>query len=93
MGPLDVLWHLMNFFGPAVGVGVFAALLAKLLWWRDLKNVGWVRLSLWGAASSAVVLVVGLFIYGQDGKTGTYAAMVLACAIALWWAAFGPGRR
>jgi len=23
----------------------------------------------------------------------TYGAMTLACAVALWWAGFGPGRR
>jgi hypothetical protein len=93
MGPLDALWHLLNFMGPAVGVGGFAAALAKLLWWRELRTVGWLRLALWGGVSSLTILVAGLAVYGHDGKTGTYVAMVLACALALWWAAFGPGRR
>ena len=39
MGPLDAFWHLLNFFAPAVGVGLIAAALAKLLWRRELAGV------------------------------------------------------
>ena len=31
MGPLDATWHLLNFFAPALGTGLIAADLAKLL--------------------------------------------------------------
>jgi hypothetical protein len=40
-----------------------------------------------------VVSLAGLVISGRDGRMVTYAAMTLACALALWWAGFGPGRR
>ena len=30
MGPLDAVWHLLNFFAPAVGVGAVTAIAAKL---------------------------------------------------------------
>lgn len=86
MGPIDGLIHLANFFLPALGVAAWAALLAKLLWRRELKGVSWMRLAGWSAAAGAVVLLAGLVYFGHDGKMATYAAMVLACALALAWA-------
>jgi hypothetical protein len=92
MGVLDGLWHLLNFFAPAVGVGVMAAWLAKLLWWRDLKSVSPWRMALWAVAASSLALVAGLLWTGHDGKMATYGAMVVACALALWWAGWGRRR-
>jgi hypothetical protein len=90
---LDVLWHLLNFFAPAAGLGVIAAGLAKLLWRRELSSVAWRRLALPAGLAGAAVLVGGLAILGRDGRMATYAAMVVACAFSLWWWGFGPGRR
>ena len=39
MGPIDALWHLLNFFIPAVGVGCLGAAAVKLLWRRGLPWV------------------------------------------------------
>jgi hypothetical protein len=47
----------------------------------------------WSAGAAAVATLAGLVVGGRDGRMGTYAAMVAASAAALWWAAFGPGRR
>lgn len=93
MGPLDALWHLLNFLVPAFGVAALAAAGAKLLWRRDLAGVSWRRLAAWAFVASAVVLVAGLAIFGRDGKMATYGGLILASAAALWWAGFGPGRR
>ncbi len=93
MGPIDAFWHLLNFFAPAVGVGLLASGLAKLLWRRELKGVGWLRLAAWAAAGCTAVLIAGLVVFGHDGKMATYAAMVAACALTLWWVGFGPMRR
>jgi len=93
---LDVLggfWHLANFFAPALGMALFATLLAKLLWWRDLRDVPWGRLLVWGAGAAALVCIVGLVVFGRDGKMITYGAMVVACALGLWWVGFGARRR
>jgi hypothetical protein len=90
---LDVLWHLLNFFAPAAGLGVIAAGAAKLLWRRELSSVAWRRLALPAGLAGAAVLVGGLVILGRDGRMATYAAMVVACAFSLWWRGFGPGRR
>ena len=92
MGMLDGLWHLLNFFAPAVVVGTLAAALTKLIWRNQLKAVPWTRLAAWAAATGAVVLVAGLVITGRDGKMSTYGALVVANAVSLWWVAFGPRR-
>lgn len=93
MGPIDALWHVLNFVAPALGVGLVAPALAKLLWRRELKRVSWIRLSAWSVAGCAGMLVAGLVVFGHDGKMATYAAMVAACALALWWVGFGPRQR
>ncbi len=82
MSPLDAFWHLLNFLAPAIAVGGLASLLAKLVFRRDLKRTGWMKLWLWAAVCSAAVLLAGLMVFGHDG---TYVAMVAACAASLWW--------
>jgi hypothetical protein len=92
MGMLDGLWHLLNFFAPAVVVGALAAGLTKLFWRNQLKSVPFTRLAAWAVAAGAVALVAGLVVTGRDGKMSTYGALVVANAVSLWWAAFGPRR-
>ena len=92
MGPLDALWHVLNLLAPALGLGLIAAGLSKLLWRRALAAVPWRRLIAWACAAALLALVAGLVLSGHDGRMATYAAMVLASAVALWWVGFGPGR-
>jgi hypothetical protein len=93
MGPLDAVWHLANLFVPSLALGALTAACAKLLWRRDLAGVSWRRLAGPAAAAGALVTLAGLVLTGRDGRMVTYAAMVAACAVALWWQGFGPGRR
>lgn len=94
MGPIDALIHFVNFFAPALGLAALAAALVKLLWWRALRGVSWLRLARAGALWAAVALVGGLLVFGRDGKMFTYAAMVAATAAALLWAGWlGAARR
>jgi hypothetical protein len=88
MGPLDALWHVLNFFAPALGVALFTSALAKLLWRRELAGAAWARLFWWSALAGALVLVAGLIVFGRDGRMATYGAVVVATALALWWAGF-----
>lgn len=85
MTPLDAFWHLLNLFAPAFGLGLIAAGLTKLLWRRALAGVPWITLALWASAAAALALLAGLVLSGRDGRMLTYAAMVCACAAALWW--------
>ena len=93
MGFLDALLHLLNFLMPALGTGVIAATLAKLLWRRELAAVAWRRLVQWACLANLGVLVVGLIVAGRDGRMATYGAIGLATALALWAVGFGPARR
>ncbi|MEO5881633.1 MAG: hypothetical protein ABIQ06_04400 [Caldimonas sp.] len=88
MNPVDAFWHFANFFAPAVVTGFIAAGATKLLWRRQLAGVGWGRLGVWASATMAAVLAIGLVFFEHDGKMATYAVMVVACALALWWVGF-----
>jgi hypothetical protein len=90
---LDVLWHLLNFFAPALGVAVIAASATKLLWRRHLATVAWRRLVVPAGLAGMAVLLAGLVLLGRDGRMATYGALVVANALSLWWRGFGPGRR
>jgi hypothetical protein len=89
---LDAFWHIVNFPLPALGVGAFGAAAAKLLWRRELADTSWLRLAAWASAAGVVALLAGLGFFGRDGKMASYALLVLAAAVALWWAGFGRRR-
>lgn len=86
MSPLDALWHVLNFFAPALGVGLISASLAKFLWRRALKTTAWRRLVAWTTAANAIALLAALLLLGRDGTMLGYGAMLLACSVSLWWA-------
>ena len=88
MNPVDAFWHIANFFAPALVVGYLAAGATKLLWRNELRAKGWLLLGAWPSAAMAGVSVLGLVVFEHDGKMLTYAAMIVACAMALWWAGF-----
>jgi hypothetical protein len=88
MSPLDGLWHLLNFVAPAFGVALLSASLMKWLWRRELVAVPWRRLVVWAAAAGVLALLAGLLVFGRDGKIATYGALIVASALALWWAGF-----
>ena len=88
MTPLDLVWHLLNFMAPAVTLGALTVLLAKLVWRQALRGMPWRRLWLYAVGAAATAGLVGLAVTGRDGKVGTYGAMVLACAVGTYWAAF-----
>ena len=86
MNFVDAFWHIANFFAPALVVGLLAAAAAKRVWRPDLAAIGWLRLAAWAIGAMAVVSMLGLVIFEHDGQMITYAAMLVACAVALWWA-------
>lgn len=84
MSTLDLLNHILNFVAPALTVGVSVALLAPIFIRKVAKVTGFIAQAAINSIASAVVLVVGLWIFGRDGKMATYGAMVLVCASAQW---------
>ena len=93
MEAADAFWHLTNFLAPPVVMGAFAAGLARLIWAGELRPRAGLRLWAWATAAAALAAIGGLIAFGHDGRTATYAAMVLACALALWWAGFRAAAR
>ena len=85
VGVNDVVWHVLNFFAPAVGVGMLTASLVKLVWWRALRGVGFRGLCLAASVACAVGLVAGLLLFGRDGKMATYGLMLLLCTLSVGW--------
>jgi hypothetical protein len=93
VGPIDAFWHLLNFFAPAMGVGVLTPLLAKMLWRRELQSVGVRWLMGRSASVAALTWVVALIVFGRDGRMASYGALVCASAVSLWWFGFGARAR
>lgn len=85
LGPIDALWHLLNLFAPAAGLGLIASSLAKLLWRRALQSVAWSGLVRWTVGANAGITLLALVLQWRDGRMATYAAMVLVTALLLWW--------
>ena len=84
MGPLDLLNHLLNFFAPALWLAAVVTLVARLFMRKQP-----VALTLYGQAAinfivCAVVLWLGLWFFGHDGKMTTYTGMALLCASSQW---------
>ena len=88
MNLFDAVWHLLNLFLPAMGLGALSAAATKLLWRQETQRLAWRRLAASASAAAAAITVVGLLVYGQDGRMATYAAMVIAVALTLWWQTF-----
>ena len=84
MGPLDLLNHLMNFMAPAVWVAVAVTFLARIFMpkrpvARSLRAQVAINFTVCLAA-----LLMGLLVFGRDGKMATYAAMALLGATSQW---------
>ena len=93
MQATDAFWHLMNFCAPAVGIGGISALVARLVWRGELRQTRFVALWAWASGAAALASIAGLIAFERDGRMATYAAMVIACAAALWWAGFRDAKR
>lgn len=79
--------HLLNLIAPAAALAVLLVLLSRV-WRLFFQSKGKVAqaFNAWIAIIFIVnvtVLLAGLVVFGHDGKMATYAAMVLAAALAL----------
>ncbi|MEI8171709.1 MAG: hypothetical protein WCG50_18695 [Rhodoferax sp.] len=84
MGPLDFLNHLLNFVAPAAWLALGVTLVARIF----IKNRP-VALTLPAQAAinfvvAVMVLGIGLWVFGRDGKMLTYTGMALLSATSQW---------
>jgi hypothetical protein len=93
MEPMKALAMVFSGLLTPLLLGAIAAALAKAVWRRELAAVRWWRLAWPAAVAGAAVTLAGLAWFGYDGRMATYAGMVLACALTLWWRGFRSKRR
>jgi len=92
MAAIDALWHVLNFFEPALAVGIVSAGGVKLLWRRELGGVSWLRLAAVSTAAGAMGMAADLLLSGHDGRIAAYALMLAASALSLVLALAFAGR-
>lgn len=88
MALLDLFLHLAGLFAPALAVAFLVSTLARPVS-RGAADQPWLRSFALDSIAGAAALLVGLWLFGHDGKMFTYAALVLACASCQWLLARG----
>lgn len=84
MGFLPALYHLLNFFAPALAVVLGLAVGARFVLSSTPQTPAWwVQVAI-NFAVGGGVLLGGLWWFGRDGKLATYAALVVLCACCQW---------
>ncbi len=84
MGPLDAFWHLANLFAPAWGLAALLAAAIKLVWWREVAALPWLRLWLWGGSGGTLACIAALAVLGRDGTMAGYGLLLLGVALPQW---------
>jgi hypothetical protein len=84
MGPIDLFLHLFNFVAPALVVALLVTVCARFVMQKMAPAPGFIARVAINFVACALVLLVGLWVFGRDGKMATYAAMVLAGATSQW---------
>ena len=84
MGPLDILYHLLNFVAPAAALALLLVLAGRIFGQKVPSALSW-----WARVAIVFIvgvaaLVAGLVLWGRDGKMLTYALLVLATASCQW---------
>ena len=83
-----LLDHLLNFVAPAGGLALIFVLLSRVFS-RFLTSKQPLAQSIYAQAAillivNVLVLIIGLVVFGNDGKMLTYAAMVTCSALCQW---------
>ena len=87
MSLLGLLDHLLNFAFPALAVGLLVATLAPLVVKKARPHHSWLTQCAMNSVACLLVSLLGLLVFGRDGKMATYAAMAMVCASSQWVAA------
>jgi hypothetical protein len=84
MGVFDAINHLLNFFAPAAFVALLMVLSSRFFKPNRPLAQRFIAQAAINFVACSVVLVLGLWFFGRDGKMATYAAMVLVSATVQW---------
>lgn len=84
MDIFDGLNHLLNFVAPALFLALGLMLSARIMGMKSPPGLAW-----WVQAAitflvGCLVLALGLWFFGRDGKMATYALLVLSSGLCQW---------
>ncbi|MBB1077409.1 hypothetical protein HUU62_23680 [Rhodoferax sp. 4810] len=85
MGFLAALNHVINFLAPALWMALLLPLLARFVIRNRSSALTLTGLVALNFIVGCTVLVVGLVVFGRDGKMLTYLALVLGVASSQWY--------
>lgn len=85
MGPLALLNHVLNFVAPALFVALGVTLAARSFIRKKSAAPALSRQLAVNFAAAVLLLALGLWWFGHDGKIATYAGMTLLCASSQWF--------
>ncbi|MFM9878951.1 MAG: hypothetical protein ACKVOO_00885 [Burkholderiaceae bacterium] len=80
----QLLLHLTNFFAPALFLALCSPLLGRIFIRKRPLATSFIASAAIQFIVGAVILVAGLLLFGNDGKTATYAALVLGSGAVQW---------
>ena len=85
MGPLDLINHAINFVAPAAWLALLVPLLSHFVMKkRAVAHTLRAQVAI-NFVFGLLALVLGLAIFGRDGKMLTYLAVVLSSATSQWF--------
>ncbi len=84
MGFFAAIFHLLNFFAPALAVALGLVVGARFVLPAAAQTPAWWVQAAINFAVGGSVLLAGLWWFGRDGKIATYAALVGLCACCQW---------
>jgi len=84
MGLLTLLNHLINFAAPALWLALLLPWLARLLIRKRQSTYSLPAQIGFTFFAGLVILLLGLALFGQDGKMVTYLALVVTAATSQW---------
>lgn len=80
MNLLTIPIHLLNFVAPAVFVGTFLAVVAPWVLRKSGRRSSWKLRALSNSLCGLGALLVGLWVFGHDGKMVSYLGLLVASA-------------
>ena len=84
MSVLAMFNHALNFLAPALWLALLFPLVAQLIYRKQVVAFAINRQIALLFVVGTLVLLVGLVVFGRDGKMLTYLALVVAVATVQW---------
>lgn len=85
----DLIIHLANFVAPALVVAILLALAGPFITKKSPVALGFIAQAAINIVVGCLVLLLGLWFLGADGKMATYAVLLVAVATGQWLGARG----